>query len=85
MLIYYHIFFLSGLAFFLMILIFNTFRVLVDRPMYEVIGGGGACFKTSNRGDKGKPVGAITLAAEGGSLTVASLKIYEMKSAWKDR
>lgn len=62
-----------------------TFRVLVDRPMYEVVGGGGACFKTSARKEMGKPLGTISLTAEGGSLTVDSLKAYEMKSAWKDR
>jgi fructan beta-fructosidase len=60
-----------------------TFRVLVDRPMYEVIGGGGACYKTSGRRDMGKPIGTISLTAEGGSLTVESLTIHEMKSAWK--
>ena len=31
----------------------------------------------------GKPVGTISLRAEGGSLTVESLKAYEMTSAWK--
>jgi len=60
-----------------------TFRVLVDRPMYELIGGGGACYKTSGRRDKGQPVGKISLTAEGGSLTVESLEAYEMTSAWK--
>ena len=61
-----------------------TFRVLVDRPMYELIGGGGACFKTRGRGgDMGKAIGTISLTAEGGSLTVESLQVYEMKSAWK--
>jgi len=60
-----------------------TFRVLVDRPMYELIGGGGACYKTSGRRDMGKPIGAISLTAEGGSLTVESLEAYEMTSAWK--
>jgi fructan beta-fructosidase len=60
-----------------------TFRVLVDRPMFEVIGDGGACFKTSGRGDMGKPLGTISLTAEGGSLSVESLKAYEMKSTWK--
>jgi hypothetical protein len=60
-----------------------TFRVLVDRPMYEVIGGGGACYKTSGRRDMGKPVGTISLTAEGGSLTVESLKVFDMTSAWK--
>ena len=60
-----------------------TFRVLVDRPMYELIGGGGACFKTSGRRDMGKPIGTISLAAEGGALTVESLEAHEMQSAWK--
>ena len=60
-----------------------TFRVLVDRPMYELIGGGGACFKTSGRRDMGKPLGSISLTAEGGALIVESLKVYEMKSVWK--
>jgi len=62
-----------------------TFRVLVDRPICEVIGGGGACFKTSGRRDMGKPLGTISLAAEGGDCTVESVTIHEMKSAWKDR
>jgi hypothetical protein len=31
----------------------------------------------------GQPIGAIALTAEGGSLTVESLKAYEMKSIWK--
>ena len=60
-----------------------TFRVLVDRPMYELIGGGGACYKTSGRRDMGQPIGTISLTAEGGSLTVESLKVYEMTSAWR--
>jgi fructan beta-fructosidase len=60
-----------------------SFRVLVDRPMYEVIGGEGACFKTSGRDDKGKPLGRITLTAEGGALTVESLTAHELRSAWR--
>lgn len=60
-----------------------TFRVLVDRPMYELVGGGGACYKTSGRRDMGKPIGTISLAAEGGSLTIESLRVHEMRSAWK--
>jgi hypothetical protein len=31
----------------------------------------------------GKPLGTISLTAEGGSLTVESFKVYAMKSAWK--
>jgi fructan beta-fructosidase len=60
-----------------------TFRVLVDRPMVEVIGGGGACYKTSARRDMGKPLGKISLTAQGGSLTIESFTAHEMKSAWK--
>jgi fructan beta-fructosidase len=62
-----------------------AFRVLVDRPMYEVVGGGGACFKTSARRDMGKLVGTVSLTAEGGSLTVESLVVHAMRSAWKGR
>lgn len=60
-----------------------TFRLLVDRPMYELIGGDGACYKTAARRDMGKPLGTISLTAEGGALTVESLQAYEMNSAWK--
>jgi fructan beta-fructosidase len=60
-----------------------TLRVLVDRPMFEVVGGGGACFKTNGRRDAGKPLGKISLTAQGGSLTIESFTAHEMKSAWK--
>ncbi|MCX6880293.1 MAG: glycoside hydrolase family 32 protein [Verrucomicrobia bacterium] len=59
-----------------------TFRVLVDRPMVEVVGGGGACYKTSARRDMGKPLGKVSLTAQGGSLTIESFTAHEMKSAW---
>ena len=59
-----------------------TIRVLVDRPMYELIGGGGACYKTSARSDMGQALGTISVTAEGGTLTVESLQIYEMSSIW---
>jgi len=48
-----------------------------------LIGGGGATYKTSARRDMGQPIGTISLTAEGGSMTVESLKVYEMTSAWK--
>jgi hypothetical protein len=51
--------------------------------MYELIGGGGACYKTCGRGDKGKAIGTISLTAEGGSLTIGSLNAYGMMSAWR--
>jgi fructan beta-fructosidase len=58
------------------------FRVLVDRPMFEVVGGAGECYKTSARRDMGKPLGTISLTAQGGTLTVTSLTVHEMRSAW---
>ncbi len=48
-------------------------------------GGGGACFKTVGRRDQGKPLGTISLTAEGGTATVESLKVHEMNSAWKKK
>jgi hypothetical protein len=60
-----------------------TFRVLVDRPMFEVVGGGGACFKTSARRDMGKPLGKLSLTPQGGTLTVESVVVHEMDPAWK--
>jgi hypothetical protein len=63
-----------------------TFRVLVDRPMFEVVGCAGECYKTSPRGDDaGKPLGSISLTAQGGALTVESLTTYKIKSAWKKK
>jgi len=63
-----------------------TFRVLVDQPMFEVVGGAGECYKTNSRGvDMGKPLGTISLTAQGGTLTVESLTAYKMKSAWKKK
>ena len=56
--------------------------MLVDRPMVELIGGGGAFYKTSARADMGQPIGTISLSAEGGSLTLESLVVHEMTSIW---
>ncbi len=60
-----------------------TFRVLVDRPMVEIVGGGGACYKTMGRHDAGRPLGKLSLTAEGGDLVVESLTVHEMESIWK--
>jgi fructan beta-fructosidase len=62
-----------------------AFRVLVDRPMFEAIGGGGACYKTAARRDMGKALGKISLTAQGGTFTVESLVVYEMISSWKNK
>ena len=60
-----------------------VFRVLVDRPMIEIVGGGGACYKTTGRPDAGRPLGTLSLTAEGGDLTVESLTVHELQSIWK--
>jgi fructan beta-fructosidase len=57
-------------------------RVVVDRPMYEVVGNGGAVYKTAARKDGGKPVGAVTVSAAGGTATVKALTVYPMRSIW---
>jgi hypothetical protein len=59
------------------------FRVLVDRPMYEICGGKGAVYKTWFRADRGKPINAIQLSAIGGAGKVETLKVYPMQSIWK--
>jgi len=49
------------------------------------LGGGGECYKTSARRDMGKPLGKISLTAQGGALTVESLTAHEMKSVWQNK
>jgi len=60
-----------------------TVRMLVDRPMHEIVGGNGACYTTNGGGSNGQPIGAVTVTAEGGTAKIQSLGIYELNSAWK--
>jgi len=62
-----------------------TFRLLIDRPMHEIIGGQGECYQTAKGGSSGEPLGKIELIAEGGTLRVKSLEIFEMNSSWKKK
>jgi len=62
-----------------------TFRVLVDRPVYEAVGGEGECYLNNGRRDMGKPLGKISLSAQGGTLTVESLEVHAMNSAWRTK
>lgn len=57
-------------------------RVVVDRPMYEVIGNGGAVYKTAARKDGGKEIKAVEFTAVGGTATVKGVTAYPMKSIW---
>jgi len=59
------------------------FRVIVDRPMFEVIGGDGNVYKTARRADGGKAVDAIELTAVGGEAKVESVTVYPMRSIWR--
>lgn len=59
------------------------FRVLVDRPMYEICGGRGAVYKTWFRADRGKVIDAIQLSSVGGAAKVETFKAYPMRSIWR--
>ena len=59
------------------------FRVVVDRPMYEIVGGNGDVYKTAPRKDGGKAIDAIQLSAVGGEAKIETLKVYPMQSIWK--
>ena len=57
-------------------------RVVVDRPLYEVVGGGGAVYETARRGDAGKSIESVWLSAVGGPAGAASVTVYPMRSIW---
>ena len=56
-------------------------RVLVDRPMFEVVANDGQSYRTATC--QPAPLGNISVKTEGGSVTVISLEVYKMKSIWK--
>jgi hypothetical protein len=56
------------------------FRVVIDRPMYEVVGGDGDTYKTAPRSDGGKLINAIQLSAIGGEANIHKLIVYPMQS-----
>lgn len=58
-------------------------RVVVDRPLYEVVGGGGVVYKTSRRSDAGQRVESVRLSAVGGPAGAASVTAYPMRSIWR--
>jgi fructan beta-fructosidase len=57
-------------------------RVVVDRPLYEVVGGGGTVYETARRRDGGKPIDSVRLSAVGGPAGAASVTVYPMRSIW---
>lgn len=52
------------------------FRVIVDRPMYEICGQNGAVYKTEARKDGGKSLKSISLQGN------AVMTVYALKSIW---
>jgi fructan beta-fructosidase len=60
------------------------FRVVVDRPMYEVCGGHGDVYKTAPRADGGKPIDSIQLSAFGGEAQLETFNVYPLRSIWKN-
>ena len=61
-----------------------TVRVLVDRPIHELVGGNGASTETSTGGQwrQANQNGDGNRRRRYGE-TIASLGIYELQSAWK--
>ena len=56
-------------------------RVLVDRPMFEVVVNDGQCYQTAPR--QPDPIGSVAVESAGGKVTVESLQVFKMKSIWK--
>jgi len=59
-----------------------SMQVIVDRPMIEICGNGGAVYITSRRGKRGD-VSAVKAYAKGGPARLIALEVHELKSIWK--
>jgi fructan beta-fructosidase len=59
-----------------------SMQVIVDRPMIEICGNGGAVYITSGRGKRGD-VSAVRAFANGGQANLIALEVHELKSIWK--
>jgi fructan beta-fructosidase len=63
-----------------------SIRVLVDRPMLEIIGNDGYVYITQKRNNPGPDViGKIEVFAEGENATLVNLKVNGLKSIWKNQ
>jgi fructan beta-fructosidase len=58
-----------------------TIRILVDRPMLEIIGNRGRVYITKPRQVKGD-VSRITALAQGGEAKLQSLEVFQLESIW---
>jgi fructan beta-fructosidase len=63
-----------------------SIRVLVDRPMLEIIGNDGCVYITRKRNNPGPDgIDAIKAYAAGGNATLVKLEVNELKSIWKNQ
>ena len=58
-----------------------TIRVLVDRPMMEIVGNQGRVYITKSR--QPSEVSSIKAFANGGAAKLISLEIHELDSIWR--
>lgn len=56
-------------------------RILVDRPLVEIIGNNGAVYLPKPRTDAGKDI-SISIVAEEGPVHIDALSVYQLKSIW---
>ena len=61
-----------------------TLRVLVDRPMLEIIGGEGRVVITRGRKQPGK-TGDVAAFVEGGDAELLELSVRQLNSIWTDK
>ena len=59
-----------------------TIRVLIDRPMMEIIGNNGRVYITRPREMKGQ-VKTIQAFADGGTAKLLKVEVNELESIWK--
>jgi fructan beta-fructosidase len=63
-----------------------SIRVLLDRPMIEIIGNDGERFVTSPRVKPGPDeIPEVRAFARGGKATLLKLEVNELESIWKDK
>lgn len=60
------------------------FRVIVDRPMYEICSGNGMIYDTQKRNDPGMDIDCIELLIIGKNAIINEFIVYKMDSIWKN-
>ncbi|HRJ71558.1 MAG TPA: hypothetical protein PLS03_05000, partial [Terrimicrobiaceae bacterium] len=60
-----------------------TLRVLMDRPVLEVIANGGSVYIGIPRKAPGQDAASLRLSAKGGPVNVSKVRASELSSTWK--